>query len=95
MHRNSTYKLDGEIIICANGLGVVTLLFAINLRYAKPEDLTALHPDGDAGNAYLREQGIDNSTAWDIWQNVLALICICIITMTLAYVQLRRLKTTS
>jgi ATP-binding cassette subfamily G (WHITE) protein 2 len=45
-----------------------------------------------AGPDYLTGQGIKHSNAWDLWQNMMALIIIFIGMMSLAYIQLRRLK---
>ncbi|OQV11982.1 ATP-binding cassette sub-family G member 2 [Hypsibius exemplaris] len=44
------------------------------------------------GDAYLTAQGIPFGSAWDLWQNILALASMAVIMLVLAYVQLRRLK---
>ena len=44
------------------------------------------------GSEYLTEQAIAHETAWDLWQNIMALGIITIGLMLLAYVQLRRIK---
>jgi ATP-binding cassette, subfamily G (WHITE), member 2 len=45
----------------------------------------------NAGINYLDKQGIPHETAWDLWQNVMALGLITIGIMLLAYIQLRRI----
>lgn len=49
----------------------------------------------DAGNTYLEEQDIPYQTTWDLWQNVLGLALIPLLTLVLSYVQLRRMKLTT
>jgi ATP-binding cassette subfamily G (WHITE) protein 2 len=44
------------------------------------------------GEQHMTEQGIAFETAWDLWQNVMALGIITIGVMSLAYVQLRCIK---
>ena len=46
----------------------------------------------DSGNAYMITQGIEFSTAWDLWENIVALVCMTIIFLILSYIQLRRIK---
>ncbi|XP_030922302.1 ATP-binding cassette sub-family G member 2 [Geospiza fortis] len=43
------------------------------------------------GEAYLESQGIDMST-WGLWQNHLALACMTLIFLTIAYLKLRFMK---
>ncbi|XP_061848297.1 broad substrate specificity ATP-binding cassette transporter ABCG2 isoform X2 [Colius striatus] len=43
------------------------------------------------GDAYLRSQGID-PTSWGLWQNHLALACMIIIFLIIAYLKLRLMK---
>ncbi|KAL5017917.1 hypothetical protein ScPMuIL_003639 [Solemya velum] len=44
------------------------------------------------GNQYLDLQGISYETEWDLWVNVVALVGISLVSMTGAYIQLRRMK---
>ena len=44
------------------------------------------------GNEYLREQGIEYETDFDLWQNIMALLLFALFFLFMAYVQLRRMK---
>ncbi|KAL5017918.1 hypothetical protein ScPMuIL_003640 [Solemya velum] len=44
------------------------------------------------GNQYLDLQGIPYDTEWDLWVNIVGLIGISLVSMTGAYIQLRRMK---
>jgi ATP-binding cassette, subfamily G (WHITE), member 2 len=44
------------------------------------------------GNQYLTQQGIAYQTAWDLWQNIMALGIMAIGIMTIAYILLRVAK---
>jgi hypothetical protein len=44
------------------------------------------------GDEYLEMQGIAYQTAWDLWQNIMALGIIAIGMMTIAYILLRLTK---
>ena len=44
------------------------------------------------GSQYLTEQGIAHDTAWDLWQNIMALGIIAVGLLFIAYIQLRRIK---
>ncbi|KFQ37514.1 ATP-binding cassette sub-family G member 2, partial [Mesitornis unicolor] len=46
---------------------------------------------GCTGDAYLKSQGIDAST-WGLWQNHLALTCMTVIFLTIAYLKLHFMK---
>jgi len=46
----------------------------------------------DAGNEYLKTQGIPYETAWDLWFNHTMLLVITFVCMGLTYVQLRRIN---
>ena len=46
----------------------------------------------DSGNGYMISQGIEFSTAWDLWENIVALVCMTIIFLIISYIQLRRIK---
>lgn len=48
--------------------------------------------DHEAGNQYLEDQGIPYETAWDLWQNMVALFGILLVFLLLTYIQLRRIK---
>ncbi|XP_041364342.1 broad substrate specificity ATP-binding cassette transporter ABCG2-like [Gigantopelta aegis] len=45
-----------------------------------------------SGNQYMDNQGIQYTTTWDLWQKEVALSGFVVITFTLAYIQLRRIK---
>lgn len=57
--------------------------------YSYVNDTKILIPN--AGIEYLEKQGINYETAWDLWQNIMALGIITIGIMFLAYIQLRRI----
>ena len=44
------------------------------------------------GSEYLTRQGIAHETAWDFWQNIMALGVIAVGFLFIAYIQLRRIK---
>ena len=44
------------------------------------------------GSSYLTQQGIAHDSAWDLWQNIMALGIIAIGVLFIAYIQLRRIK---
>jgi len=44
------------------------------------------------GEEYLTQQGIPHGTAWDLWQNIMALAIIAIGMLVISYVQLLRIK---
>ncbi|ELU14850.1 hypothetical protein CAPTEDRAFT_178643 [Capitella teleta] len=44
------------------------------------------------GNDYLDEQGIEYGTAWDLWQNHLALVLMTVFFLVLAYIRLRTMN---
>jgi ATP-binding cassette subfamily G (WHITE) protein 2 len=44
------------------------------------------------GEEYLDQQGIDHGTQWEIWQNIMALGFMAVGIMTLAFIQLVRIK---
>jgi ATP-binding cassette subfamily G (WHITE) protein 2 len=46
------------------------------------------------GEQYLTEQGIAHDTAWDLWQNIMAMGIMAVGLMAIAYIQLRRMKKT-
>ena len=46
----------------------------------------------DSGNEYLISQDIEFDTAWDLWENIVALFCMTIIFLIISYIQLRRIK---
>lgn len=45
-----------------------------------------------SGSSYLTQQGIAHDTAWDLWQNIMALGIMAIGFLFIAYIQLRRMK---
>ncbi|XP_015266271.1 PREDICTED: ATP-binding cassette sub-family G member 2-like [Gekko japonicus] len=52
---------------------------------------TMTRVSGCTGEQYLESQGID-ATSWGLWQNHLALACMIVIFLTIAYLKLRFMK---
>ena len=44
------------------------------------------------GEAYLDNLDVDYEDNWDLWQNIVALLCMTVILLTGAYIQLRRVN---
>ncbi|XP_028937010.1 broad substrate specificity ATP-binding cassette transporter ABCG2 isoform X2 [Ornithorhynchus anatinus] len=68
-----------------------------NATIAPPENLTSCH-GGDSwareicyGEKYLCSQGVGVSN-WAMWENILALVCMTLIFLSIAYVKLRFMK---
>ena len=53
----------------------------------------SIFSDAEAGNDYMRDQGISYDTHWDLWHNQVAMLCIFIITLTLTYIRMRNTRT--
>uniref|UniRef100_A0A8B9RIL6 ABC-2 type transporter transmembrane domain-containing protein n=1 Tax=Astyanax mexicanus TaxID=7994 RepID=A0A8B9RIL6_ASTMX len=58
---------------------------------SRPDASGALNITCSTGEEFLTEQGIDYST-WGMWQNIVALGCMTIIFLSIAYLKLRFIK---
>ncbi|XP_060103055.1 broad substrate specificity ATP-binding cassette transporter ABCG2-like [Heteronotia binoei] len=71
------------------GLQFCNLTTNVNMSNPSCIEISKLQPC--TGEQYLESQGID-ATSWGLWQNHLALACMSLIFLTIAYLKLRFMK---
>ncbi|KAL8206727.1 UNVERIFIED_CONTAM: hypothetical protein K2H54_021645 [Gekko kuhli] len=71
------------------GLQFCNLTTSINASDSSCMEISKLQPC--TGEQYLESQGID-ATSWGLWQNHLALACMTIIFLIIAYLKLHFMK---